>query len=132
VISTVPLLLGFGSAYLFPYLFENWNLLVLLILVIATFWLWFLYVRIKSNPDNPFFKKFGDLLLPFMETSEAFKDMPKFMWKIAGVYLFQWYALFVYWQFSTPLFMKSMDYSISDAAKSLRYCYSIVLHSFYY
>jgi len=116
VISTVPLLLGFGSAYLFPYLFENWNLLVLLILVIATFWLWFLYVRIKSNPDNPFFKKFGDLLLPFMETSEAFKDMPKFMWKIAGVYLFQWYALFVYWQFSTPLFMKSMDYSISDAA----------------
>jgi maltose/moltooligosaccharide transporter len=53
--------------------------------------------------------------LPFMETSEAIKDMPKFMWKVGGVYLFQWYALFIYWQFSTPLFMKTMGYSISEA-----------------
>ena len=52
---------------------------------------------------------------PFIEIREAVKDMPKFMWKIGAVYLFQWYALFVYWQFSTPLFMKTMGYSISEA-----------------
>ena len=52
---------------------------------------------------------------PFVEIREAVKDMPKFMWKIGAVYLFQWYALFVYWQFSTPLFMKTMGYSISEA-----------------
>ncbi len=52
---------------------------------------------------------------PFIEIREAVKDMSKFMWKIGAVYLFQWYALFVYWQFSTPLFMKTMGYSISEA-----------------
>ena len=52
---------------------------------------------------------------PFVEISDAVKEMPKFMWKIGAVYLFQWYALFVYWQFSTPLFMKTMGYSISEA-----------------
>ena len=52
---------------------------------------------------------------PFIEIREAVKDMPKFMWKIGAVYLFQWYALFVYWQFSTPLFMKTIGYSISEA-----------------
>ena len=52
---------------------------------------------------------------PFIEIREAVKEMPKFMWKIGAVYLFQWYALFVYWQFSTPLFMKTMGYSISEA-----------------
>tara|TARA_B100000767_G_scaffold269023_1_gene290244 strand:+ start:2722 stop:4038 length:1317 start_codon:yes stop_codon:yes gene_type:complete len=52
---------------------------------------------------------------PFVEIREAVKEMPKFMWKISAVYLFQWYALFVYWQFSTPLFIKTMGYSISEA-----------------
>ena len=52
---------------------------------------------------------------PFVAIREAVKEMPKFMWKIGAVYLFQWYALFVYWQFSTPLFMHTMGYSISEA-----------------
>jgi maltose/moltooligosaccharide transporter len=42
--------------------------------------------------------------------------MPKFMWKIAGVYLFQWYALFIYWQYTTPLFKLTMGYSTGEAA----------------
>ena len=41
--------------------------------------------------------------------------MPKSMWKIGLVYLFQWYALFVYWQFITPLFKLTMNYSTSEA-----------------
>ncbi len=53
---------------------------------------------------------------PFAEISEAIKEMPKFMWKIGAVYLFQWYALFVYWQYITPLFKLTLGYSTSEAA----------------
>lgn len=53
---------------------------------------------------------------PFGEIVQAIKDMPLFMWKLGAVYLFQWYALFVYWQYITPLFMLTMDYGISEAA----------------
>lgn len=52
---------------------------------------------------------------PFKEIVEAVKDMPKFMWKLSGVYLFQWYALFVYWQFIAPLFVESMGFDKSQA-----------------
>jgi len=53
---------------------------------------------------------------PFTEIASAIRDMPSFMWKLSAVYLFQWYALFVYWQYITPLFMKTMGYGISEAA----------------
>ena len=35
---------------------------------------------------------------PFIEVFSAIKDMPRIMWGLALVYLFQWYALFCYWQ----------------------------------
>ena len=35
---------------------------------------------------------------PFIEIFESIKHMPKVMWQLAAVYLFQWYALFCYWQ----------------------------------
>jgi maltose/moltooligosaccharide transporter len=41
------------------------------------------------------------LLTPFMDIVKAIKDMPKVMWQLALVYLFQWYALFCYWQNSS-------------------------------
>ncbi|QLG44550.1 MFS transporter [Costertonia aggregata] len=53
---------------------------------------------------------------PFSEIGTAIKDMPKFMWKLGAVYLFQWYALFVYWQYITPLFKSTLGYSTSEAA----------------
>ncbi len=53
---------------------------------------------------------------PFAEIVDAIKNMPKFMWKIAAVYLFQWYALFIYWQFTTPLFKNTMGFTTSEAA----------------
>lgn len=52
---------------------------------------------------------------PFLEIVQAIKDMPKFMWKLSAVYLFQWYALFVYWQFISPLFVESMGFDKSQA-----------------
>jgi maltose/moltooligosaccharide transporter len=33
-----------------------------------------------------------------VEIVNAVFDMPPVMWKLSLVYLFQWYALFVYWQ----------------------------------
>jgi maltose/moltooligosaccharide transporter len=53
---------------------------------------------------------------PFAEIASAIKDMPSFMWKLGAVYLFQWYALFVYWQYITPLFKLTLGYSTSEAA----------------
>ncbi len=38
------------------------------------------------------------ILTPFKEIPSAIMDMPKVMWQLALVYLFQWYALFCYWQ----------------------------------
>jgi len=64
----------------------------------------------KALPSIDRFKQ------PFVEIAKTVKTMPKFMWKIAGVYLFQWYALFIYWQFITPLFKLTMGYDTSNAA----------------
>lgn len=52
---------------------------------------------------------------PFLEIVDAVKDMPKLMWKLAVVYLFQWYALFIYWQFIAPMFKESMGFDGSEA-----------------
>ena len=40
---------------------------------------------------------------PILEIVRAIGDMPKLMWRLSAVYFFQWYALFVYWQFITPM-----------------------------
>ncbi|WP_395065036.1 MFS transporter [Flavobacterium sp.] len=49
--------------------------------------------KIKSETIN--------VLTPFNDIFSAIKDMPKIMWQLALVYLFQWYALFCYWQNSS-------------------------------
>lgn len=40
----------------------------------------------------------GGVLGPFKEIFHAIGHMPVVMWQLALVYLFQWYALFCYWQ----------------------------------
>jgi len=49
--------------------------------------------EIKKNPLSIF--------SPFTDILGAILDMPKVMWQLALVYLFQWYALFCYWQNSS-------------------------------
>ena len=51
------------------------------------------------------------VLGPLIEIFSAIKDMPKVMWQLALVYLFQWYALFCYWQNSS----KSVALSVWNA-----------------
>lgn len=50
---------------------------------------------------------------PFSEIYHAISEMPKMLWRLASVYFFQWYALFVYWQFITPMLRSSL-YGISN------------------
>ncbi len=68
---------------------------------IASVW-WSMYTTPEIPPTAEELKalKAGNtgLLQPFREIFEAIKDMPKVMWQLALVYLFQWYALFCYWQ----------------------------------
>jgi maltose/moltooligosaccharide transporter len=55
---------------------------------------------------------------PFIEIYQAIGRMPLLMKKLAWVYLFQWYALFVYWQFITPMLRTSLfGISNEDVAK---------------
>ena len=56
---------------------------------------------------------------PFREIAGAIGDMPKLLWRLSGVYLFQWYALFVYWQFITPMLRKSLFGITSESLSKL-------------
>ena len=67
--------------------------------------------EMRSKPLN--------ILSPFTDVVSAIKDMPKIMWQLALVYLFQWYALFCYWQNSS----KSIAQSIYNATPDNRDLY---------
>ena len=49
-----------------------------------------------------------NIFSPFTDITEAIKDMPSVMWQLALVYLFQWYALFCYWQNSSKSIAQSV------------------------
>ncbi|WP_378187821.1 MFS transporter [Aquimarina sp. W85] len=61
-------------------------------------------LALLKSKDESFFQ-------PLLEIFYAIADMPKVMWQLALVYLFQWYALFCYWQNSS----KSIALSVWDA-----------------
>ena len=54
------------------------------------------------------------VLGPLKEIFSAISEMPKVMWQLALVYVFQWYALFCYWQNSS----KSIALSVWNATPS--------------
>src|SRR6056300_738045 len=56
----------------------------------------------------------GGMLGPLKEIFAAIGEMPKVMWQLAMVYVFQWYALFCYWQNSS----KSIALSVWNATPS--------------
>ncbi|MFZ9046154.1 MAG: MFS transporter [Cyclobacteriaceae bacterium] len=68
--------------------------------------------EMKKHNKKPLIERIN---APFIEITKAIKDMPKLMWKLSAVYLFQWYALFIYWQFIAPLFRESMGFDNSEA-----------------
>jgi maltose/moltooligosaccharide transporter len=71
---------------------------------IATVW-WSSHTTKEIPPTEEELQKIKserlNLFTPFIDIAIAVKDMPKVMWQLALVYLFQWYALFCYWQNSS-------------------------------
>jgi maltose/moltooligosaccharide transporter len=66
---------------------------------------------IKAHP--------GGIFAPFKEIFSAIKDMPPMLWQLALVYLFQWYAMFCYWQFISHSIAKSVWKTTSEANPQL-------------
>lgn len=54
---------------------------------------------------------------PFIDIARSIKDMPMVLWKLGLVYLFQWYAMFCYWQYSSLAIAKNV-YHTSDLKSS--------------
>lgn len=71
---------------------------------IASVW-WSSYTTKEILPSNEELQQMQsekiNLFTPFIDIARAVKDMPKVMWQLFLVYLFQWYALFCYWQNSS-------------------------------
>jgi len=61
----------------------------------------------------------GGIFAPFKEIASAIKDMPSMLWQLALVYLFQWYAMFCYWQFISHSIAKSVWKTTSEANPQL-------------
>jgi len=56
---------------------------------------------------------------PFIDIFSAIKDMPKPLWQLGLVYLFQWYAMFCYWQYISHSIAKSVWHTSSEENKAL-------------
>ncbi len=50
----------------------------------------------------------GGIFKPLSDIAKAITHMPRSLWQLAAVYLFQWYAMFCYWQFVAPCLAKSI------------------------
>ena len=94
-VTSIPLLFWYFANSYMP------TAAILLLLPISAIWIFLLYKIIKKFPQNSFVKILGATLSPFIEVIDAISTMPKVMWLLALVYLFQWYALFCYWQNSS-------------------------------
>ena len=83
--------------------------LAIIILIIPEFFSRGTIRRVMKSLDNN--KITRSLFAQNIEIFEAITVMPKIMWQLALVYLFQWYALFCYWQNSS----KSIALSVYNA-----------------
>ena len=61
----------------------------------------------------------GGILSPFVEIFSAIRDMPPLLWKLALVYLFQWYAMFCYWQYISHSIARSVWNTSAEADPAL-------------
>jgi maltose/moltooligosaccharide transporter len=61
--------------------------------------------EIKKSKEQPFASR---ILEPVKEIISSIAGMPKLMKQLSLVYFFQWYALFIYWQFIAPMLKTSL------------------------
>jgi maltose/moltooligosaccharide transporter len=80
--------------------------IVLLLLLIPSIFIKGLYRKVLDYAEqHPTLKI---LFAQNIEIIDAILSMPKVMWQLALVYLFQWYALFCYWQNSSKSVAQSV------------------------
>lgn len=116
IIFSIPLGFGLMIAYfLFPILLKEYNVLVVIMLIIAFIWLYVLFRMVKTNKKNKTIVKIGEILGPIIEVTESISAMPRLLRQLTWVYFFQWYALFIYWQFVAPMAIESMKISEGQA-----------------
>lgn len=82
-------------------------------------------ISVLSTPENPPTEKelaemrakpagFGAAIA---EIAHAIRDMPATLWQLALVYLFQWYSMFIYWQYVSHSIAKSVwNATVADQA----------------
>lgn len=58
-------------------------------------------------------------LTPFKEIFTSIIHMPKTLWQLGLVYLFQWYAMFCYWQFISHSIAQSVWHTNAEANQKL-------------
>ena len=84
---------------------------------------WSIYKTPEIPPTDEELKKLkankGGILEPLKEIISSIIDMPKVMWQLALVYLFQWYALFCYWQNASKSIAQSVWKTTPVLNKSL-------------
>jgi maltose/moltooligosaccharide transporter len=61
----------------------------------------------------------GGIIQPFIDIISAIRDMPKTLWQLGLVYLFQWYAMFCYWQYISHSIARSVWHTSSEENKAL-------------
>ena len=59
------------------------------------------------------------IFTPFIDIAGAIKDMPKVLKQLGLVYLFQWYALFCYWQYISHSIAASVWHTSAQQNKQL-------------
>jgi maltose/moltooligosaccharide transporter len=105
-ISVVP-----GIVYYVMFFTIGMSIANFLILPVFFAWIFALARILESSQHIPSVKAIYLLVSPLIEIIDSIKTMPKVMWQLGLVYLFQWYALFCYWQNSA----KSIALSVWNA-----------------
>jgi maltose/moltooligosaccharide transporter len=124
--------LSYISLFLFPIIFAgytgklpNWiyaSFFLGAILSITSIW-WSMKTTEEIPPSREellTLKESKDTVFtPFIQIVQAIKHMPKVMWQLFAVYLFQWYALMCYWQNNS----KSIALSVWNATPDNKLLY---------
>jgi maltose/moltooligosaccharide transporter len=66
--------------------------------------------ELEPSPEEMAHIKSGkiNILTPFIDIAAAVKNMPKILWMLGLVYLFQWFAMKIYWDFIPVSLNKSV------------------------
>lgn len=105
-----------GPGLLYFAIFKTLGMTLANFLILPLFFLWIFLLAgyLEKNKDNDLLGSIYALVAPLVEIIDSIKTMPRKMWQLALVYLFQWYALFCYWQNSS----KSVALSVWNATPS--------------